>query len=294
MAVDNGRSVAAALRAAADRLTAAGVEDARLEAEALLRHALGAGVSRAQLLARASEPLEPTAAAAFEVALARRLRREPLAYITGSCEFYGLDIECSPAALIPRPESEHLVELALDWLCDAAPESPLIVDAGTGTGVLAVAIAVNAPDASVVAIDSSRETLRLARRNVARHGVAARVSLVAGDLLGPLRAGVADVIVANLPYVAEAEWDALQPEIREHEPRGALVGGARGTETIERLLAQARGALRPRSLLLCEIGATQGRAVETLAHAALPGSHIEIRKDMAGLDRVLFAGLGTR
>jgi release factor glutamine methyltransferase len=293
MAVDPDTLAGAAINGAARLLAAAGIEDARLEAEALLRHALGRGVTRAQLLGMARERLDPAVAAAFAHAIARRRRREPLAYITGICEFYGLNIECSPAALIPRPESEHLVELALDWLCDVAPATPLVADVGTGTGALAIAIAVNAPDARVVAIDTSPDALRLARRNIARHGVAARVSPVAGDLLGPLRGGVADILVANLPYVAEAEWDTLQPEIREYEPRAALVGGAHGTEIIERLIAQAGGALRPRSLLLCEIGATQGRAVEVLAHAALPGARVEIRKDLAGLDRVLMAERGS-
>ncbi len=171
--------------------------------------------------------------------LERRLAHEPTAYIVGRREFYGLDLETTPAALIPRPETELLVREAI-----ARRREPLlIVDVGTGNGAIAVALAVHLPQAALVAIDLSRGALALAVRNARRHGVESRVSFLQADLLAPL-AQPADIIVANLPYVCTADWEALPPEIREHEPRCALDGGPDGLREIGRA-ARAGACLSP-------------------------------------------------
>lgn len=276
------------LHEAAERLRGAGIDDADLEADVLLRHALRMDDDRAHMLALLHEPIGPDAAERFDDLVRRRLAHEPTAYIVGFREFYGLKLACSPDALIPRPETELLVEIALDWLAHLELSSrPVIVDVGTGNGALAIALAVNCPAASVIAIDTSAAALLLAQRNAARQGVAARISFARGDLLSPLRSG-ADLIVANLPYVSDADWDALAPEIRAHEPRSALVGGRTGTEAIARLLAQAPERLNARSLLLCECGDLQADALRIEAVRAFPDAWIEVRQDLAGLDRVLY------
>ena len=238
-------TLGSALHDAADRLRRAGLDDADLEADVLLRHAIGMDDDRAHMLALLREPISPEAAARFNQLIGRRLAHEPTAYLVGFREFYGLKLACSPGALIPRPETELLVEIGLDWLAHLEPSSrPLIVDVGTGNGALAIALAVNCPAARVIAIDTSAGALRLAQRNAAAlGGVATRVGLVRGDLLNPLGAP-ADLIVANLPYVSEADWRALPAEIRAHEPRSALVGGRhrhRGDRAAARSGAGANG-----------------------------------------------------
>ncbi|HXF52144.1 MAG TPA: peptide chain release factor N(5)-glutamine methyltransferase [Dehalococcoidia bacterium] len=287
-----GRTVGEAMRDAARRFREAGIEDAELEADILLRHALNLNGDRAHLLAILHDPLPNVAAARFEALVARRLAREPTAYIVGHREFYGLELECGPEALIPRPETELLVDIALEWLRGREPplDRPLVVDVGTGNGALAVALAVHWPRARVLAVDTSAPALILARRNAARHAVADRVAFVRGDLLSPLRAK-ADLVVANLPYVSADDWTRLAPEITRYEPREALVGGPRGTETIERLLSEAPGHLAPRALLLCEIGDQQGQELRAAAVRAFPDAWVEIRQDLAGLDRVLYVEL---
>lgn len=274
------------LHDAAEQLRRACIDDADLEADVLLRHALGMDDDRAHFLARLREPVDTAAVARFDELVRRRLAHEPTAYLLGFREFFGLKLACSPEALIPRPETELLVEIALDWLARRMLAAPLIVDVGTGNGALAIALAVHCPAAKVVALDTSGGALLLAGSNAVSHGVNARLQLVRGDLLGPLRAP-ADLIVANLPYVSEPDWEALAPEIRAHEPRSALVGGRAGTETIARLLAQAPAHLAPRSLLLCECGDLQADALRIEAVRAFPNAWIEVRQDLAGLDRVL-------
>jgi len=271
------------LRAAAARLQAAGIEDARLEAEVLLRHA--AGIDRAHLLARLRDPAPSSLERRLRPLVQRRLAREPLAYVTGRREFFGLEMECSPGALVPRQETETLVELALHH-ARSLSASPLVLDVGTGSGAIAVALAVNLPSARVVAVDCAPAALQVARRNAERHGVVHRVRLVQADLLAPFN-GRFDLIVANLPYVKERDWGQLAPEIRDFEPRSALVAGPRGTEIIERLLRQGPPRLNRPGALLAEIGWDQGARLRRVAEGAFPRATVEVRQDLAGLDRVL-------
>lgn len=285
-------TLAEALHGAEQSLRAAGIEDARIEAEVLLAHALG--LTRGAVYARLRDHLAPEPRAAFESLLERRLAHEPLAYLTGHREFYGLDLLCTPAALIPRHETELVVELALDWLRreqgTRSPRQgrvpPLLVDVGTGNGAIALSLAVHAPELRIVAIDTWRPALELARRNARAHGVEARIAFVQASLLDALR-GPFDLILANLPYVPTAEYNELPPEIREHEPESAFHAGSRGTELIESLLAQAPALLRPGGLLLAEHGWDQGERLRAAARASFPAARIETRQDLAGLDRVL-------
>ena len=275
-------TIAEALAATARRLETAGIDDAHLEAEVLLAHTLG--IDRAHLLARLSDPLEDAAGGAFEALVARRLHHEPLAYVTGVREFFGLEFSCGPEALIPRQETELLVEVALAEISRRRPGVG-VVDVGTGGGASAGAIAVNAPGTPVTAVDASTGALALARRNAERHGVAQQIALCRGDLLEGL--GAFEVIVANLPYVSARDWDGLAPELRLWEPRDALVGGERGTEIVERLLDRAHGHLAMGGMLAAEIGDTQGAALQAYAHARFPEAEIHVRTDLAGHDRAL-------
>jgi release factor glutamine methyltransferase len=281
-------TIAGSLATARDRLAEAGIDDAGLEAEVLLRHALG--MSRETLLANLDQPLQTEGSCTFESLIERRLAHEPTAYITGRREFFGLDIEVTPAVLIPRPETELLVEAAIDV---AKPRGrirrgPVIADVGTGSGAVAVALALTVPRSDVYGIDISLEALDVARRNAARHGVANRVLFYRGDLLTPLPEFV-DVIVANLPYVPTAEWRRLPPEIRDHEPRGALDGGPDGLDAIRALLVEAPAFLRPRGCVCIEFGFGQAEAVRELARGSLPEHAVEVRRDLAGVERVLMA-----
>jgi release factor glutamine methyltransferase len=277
---------------AVQQLTAAGIEpeEARLEAEVLLRHVLG--IDRAGFLIRRNEVMPNNAAARFSILLQRRLAREPLAYIIGHREFYGLDFLVDGRVLIPRPETEGLVERVMKAASRRRhAESPvghvsIIADVGTGCGCIAIALAVHLPDARLIATDASSDALDLARANARRHSVEQRITFVHGDLLDPLPSRV-DIIVANPPYVASAELAALPPEISRYEPRAALDGGPDGLNVIRRLLAQAPSYLQPDGMVLLEIADGQGHAVTRLAQDAFPGACVTIEKDLAGLERYL-------
>jgi len=277
--------LAEALAAARRRLAAAGIEDADLEAEVLLRHVLG--WQRHQLYTHLQDDLTPTHDAGFDALIERRRAHEPTAYIVGHKEFYGLELETAPVALIPRPETELLVEEALRAArAGAQARSPLIADVGCGCGAIAVALAYHLPDAVVYALDLSDEALALAARNASRLGLSQRIRFLPGDLLDPLPEPV-DIIVANLPYVKSGDWETLPPEIRDHEPRAALDGGPTGTEVVERLLRQAPSRLRRGGVLLAEIAWDEGERVQEIARECFAGARIAVRKDLAGLDRLL-------
>ena len=282
----------AAVTAARDRLRAAGIEDAEIEAELLLRFALedGSRVSRAQLYTRFEEPLTDDAEARYESYLSRRLAHEPSAYITGRKEFCGLEFLVTPAVLIPRPETETLVELAIR-LCQYPGLNPgasgrlRIADIGTGSGAIAVSLAKALPRAEVYATDVSREALAVAAENARRHGVERRIAFRAGDLLTPLHDYV-DLIVANLPYVTTGDWMKLQAELREHEPRLALDGGADGLDLIRALLRQAPRYLNRGGAVLLEIGEGQAEALGRFVEALMPEASWRVEKDFAGKDRL--------
>lgn len=280
-----GGTVTSALRTATSRLAAAEIEDAPFESEVLLSHALG--ITRTQLYARLTDELSEHERAAFDALLTRRMTHEPLAHITGHREFYGIDLLCTPAALIPRPETELLVELALDWIRRQPVAAPTIVDVGTGTGAIAIVIVIasHAAHAQVVATDTSDDALDLAAENARLAGVNDRVEFVQGSLLEPLGRPV-DVIVANLPYIADDVYASLAAELH-HEPESALRSGPRGTELIETLLAQARDALAPGGLLVAEHAWDQGESLRRVAASLFPSAQIETKRDLAGLERAL-------
>jgi release factor glutamine methyltransferase len=284
-AADLPHTSAQLVTCAAKRLRAAGIEDAGLEAQLLLAHALG--ITRRALLARLRDAPLPTAQCEFEALLNRRLAHEPAAYILGRREFYGIELACSPAALVPRPESELLVDLALDWLRTSNPgQRPLVVDVGTGSGAIALAIAVNAPEVRVLATDRSRPALSLAQRNARSSGLTGPIGFVHTSLLAALNVQ-ADLIVANLPYVASSAYQSLQPEIRDYEPEVAVHAGPEGIELIVELLHQARGALAVPGLLLAEHDPQQAADVRAAAATVFPHADIATRKDLAGLERAL-------
>lgn len=276
-------SIGMALRAGAARLDAAGVDAPAATTRRLL--AVAAGHPKEWLIAHANEALPEAAARAFDALLARAAAREPLAYILGERDFYGFTLKIDRRALIPRPETEMLVDLALAAL-RTLPAGATVIDVGTGSGAAAIAIALNAPLARVVAGDVSSDALSLARENADRLG--ARVSFVESDLLAAIPEPAA-VVVANLPYVTRGEIEGLPPEIQAHEPRVALDGGDDGLDLVRRLLAQLaepawRVALRAAYL---EVGASQGPAALGLARAAFPAAHSRILQDLARLDRVV-------
>jgi release factor glutamine methyltransferase len=272
-----------ALVQAAIRLRSEGVESPRLDAELLLAHILD--VNRAAILAWPERQLTPKQLTRYRDLVGRRAAREPLAYIVGHREFFGLDFAVDPRVLIPRPETELLVEQALRLARQLMPP-PQIADVGAGSGGIAVALARHLPEASVYALDDSPGALAVAAANAHRHGVADRVRCLQGDLLDPLP-GPVDLITANLPYVTTGEWESLSPEIRDYEPRDALDGGPDGLAHIRRLLMRANSYLRPGGAILLEIGASQGGAVSTLARQHFPKAGVQLHQDYAGLDRLL-------
>lgn len=255
-----------------------------LDGPVLLAHVLGC--DRAALLAHPERSLTPEQAATFRALIARRTEGVPVAYLTGRRAFFDLELLITPDVLIPRPETEGLVELALDWARGRVGRLR-IVDVGTGSGAIALALARHLPRAQVWAVDLSFAALRVARANAARHGLGERVHFAQADLLAAC-GGLTppfDLIVANLPYIpADALLDL---PVARHEPRLALDGGPEGLTLIRRLIAQAPRVLAANGLLLMEIEATQGERVTTIAAQAFPDAAIQVYQDYAGLPRVL-------
>ncbi len=255
-------------------LTTAGVADSLFEAELLTRAA--AGISRPQFFA--DPELTPAVSRRLDELAERRSAREPFAYITGHREFYGLEFMVSPATLIPRPETELLVEAALEEL-RRSPQAT-VVDIGTGSGAIAVAVAVHAPGASVTGVDISRHALSVARVNSQTHG--ATVNLFRGNLATAVAA--ADVILANLPYIPSTDIAGLEPEVRDWEPRLALDGGPDGLRLVRQLITDCGVRLRPR-LLALELGI--GQAARVARMAGQHGAQASVRRDLAGIERVV-------
>lgn len=280
------RTTVANLLAAAAHLLSSDEESrsARIEAEVLLRHALG--IDRAQLYCRLAEELPPDELERFVSLLDRRLAGEPVAYITGHREFYGLDFLVDRRVLIPRPETELLVEAVLGLFDGSDARTAAIADVGTGSGAIAISLAANLPQARIIAVDSSFEALEVAAMNVARHGVGDRVSLVHGNLLEPVAGGL-DVVVANLPYIPRSRLAALPSDVRDFEPLPALDGGEDGLDPYRRLFAQAsQRSESPRRILL-EIDPDQREAIVEVAHWHFPNARVSVLKDYAALERVV-------
>ncbi len=284
---DRGVTVGKALRAAARRLNAAQVDSSRLVAQALLAHTLE--LDHAQLLARLERPLPIDQLGSFQTLVERCESGEPLAYVLGQREFYALDFLVDRRVLIPRPETELLVETAIR-IARARSETRMtrhsIADIGTGCGAIAVTLAVHLPSARLTATDISPDAIDVASQNARRHQVADRITFQIGDLLEPIDTPV-DLIAANLPYVRSTECAHLAQSIRYYEPAIAFDGGSDGLEVVSRLLRQAPCVLRPGGSILLEIGAAHGEAALELARDCFPHADIAIRVDYAGVDRLL-------
>lgn len=261
-----------------------GYASARLEAEILLAHTLK--ISRALLLARLGDAISDADAAQFAGMVARRAQREPIAYIVGHQSFYGLDLVVDRRVLIPRPETEHVVELALGALKKIPNPEPVIVDVGTGSGAIALALARHASSPKIMATDISRDALAVAQLNATRLNMAERVEFRYGDLLEGIETPI-DLITANLPYIPLEREAALPREIREYEPRMATIAGLDGLSLIRRLLKQAKGHLARTGFVFLEISEEQGDAARALVNAMLPQAQVELHRDLEGLDRVV-------
>jgi len=260
------------------------IEDSGLEAELLMRQALG--ISRVELYQDLNRELSPEEEADFERLIGRRLSGEPVAYITGHREFFGLDFYVDPRVLIPRPETELLVEKALELARER--DVATIADIGTGSGAIAVSLALNLPQAKVLATDVSPLALEVARFNCQKHGVLDRVTLLAGDLLTPLTEPV-DLIVANLPYVGVEE--VSRRSLASFEPELALAGGYDGLDKIRKLSRNLGDGLYPGGSLLLEVGIGQSRTVAGLLQSLFPAAGVKVIPDLSGIDRVVILTL---
>ncbi len=284
-------TAAALIRDARERLTHACVPSAAVDAEVLLAQAIG--VDRVRLHVDPDQVVPPAAARAFEDLVGRRVGREPLQYLTGVQEFWSLPFHVSPAVLIPRPETEGIVEAFL--AINRRPD-PLVLDVGTGSGCLAVVVAREVPGARVLACDLSAEALTVARDNAARHGVTERVRFECGDIFdafaGSGVAGQADFILSNPPYVPEGQLAGLVPEVRDHEPRTALVAGPDGLDVHRRLAAGAHRFLRPSGgtgpggHLIVEFGLGQEPGIRAVYGPATGWAVVVVRADLAGIPRI--------
>jgi release factor glutamine methyltransferase len=280
------RSVGAFLCQAGRMLRAAGVEAPRLEARLLLAHALRC--REEDLLRDPAAPVPAEAAAVFEAAVRRRCAREPLAHILGRQGFWTLDLEVSPATLIPRADSEAVVEAALAAVAGRGPIRR-VLDLGTGTGALLLAILAEIPSAWGVGVDLSAEAVALAARNAAANGLAGRAAFVVGSWADAL-AGRFDLVVSNPPYIPSADIDGLMAEVARYEPRRALDGGADGLAAYARIMAGLSSLLSPAGVAVFELGSGQRSAVAALAHAH-GLREIGIRHDLGGVERaIILAG----
>ena len=264
-------------------LAAHGIPDSNLEAEVLLRHILK--YDRARFYASLREQLSSEKLELVKCLVNRRIQGEPLAYITEYREFYGLDFRVTPAVLIPRQETELLVEEALRFAVERGDDNISIADIGTGSGAIAVSVAVNLSRAKVYTTDCSTEALEIADINRRKHGVADRITLLQGDLLEPLPHPV-DLILSNPPYISSDLLPDLVPEVRR-EPQLALDGGEQGLEVIDRLLKQVSAKLNPGGSILVEISPEQLESAREMAQTCFPNAAVGHRNDLLGLARCL-------
>ena len=277
------KSIRQVLAGATKELLAAGIAEARMEAVSLLAHALQ--VDRTFVITNLEEGLTAEQLRTFGELVTRRARREPLQYIVGHQEFFELDFEVTPDVLIPRPETEIVVETALEMLTDFS--APLIADIGAGSGCIVISLLHRLPDARGVAVDISPRALSVAQRNAVRHKVADRLTLVESDLFSALEPQAQfSLIVSNPPYVSEPEIETLQPEVRDHEPMSALISGFDGLSHIRVLLREASSYVRPNGFLIFEIGFDQRNAVEQLIDV-VRWRLIEVREDLQNIPRTI-------
>jgi release factor glutamine methyltransferase len=272
-------SVAELLQIGRDRLRTAGIDPAGRESTLLLGNVLGA--REASLLARDREPVTSGTEALFRELIERRMSGEPIAYLLGEKEFFGRSFAVDRRVLIPRPETEHLVEIALAL---ELPERARVLDIGTGSGCIAITVSAERPAWQVLATDVSLGALAAARANVRRHGVERRVHLLAADLVEGVDLASFDLVLGNPPYVEEQIVPYLSRDVRDFEPRVALTSGPEGLEAIRALLAAA-GALRRGAWLAFEFGFGQGDRIADLARATGHFDRIELRRDLAGIER---------
>ena len=283
------RTIDALVAWARHTLSQAGVENAVQESRWLVAYALG--LESHHLASKAEEPVLAERWAHAGSLVSRRAAREPLQYILGKQEFCGLEFHVNQAVLIPRPETEVLVQEVVRAI--DLDKDTVLVDVGTGSGCVAVTLATILGRARIFAVDRSPEALAVAKSNAEQHAVAEKIEWMEGDLLSSLRergmAGAVDVIVSNPPYIAEADWTGLQPEVREFEPRSALVSGPKGTEFHERLLREAKEFLVPGGSLVMEIGQGQFPSVQQTAGHIGGYAPLRVVEDEAGIERVIIA-----
>ena len=266
------------------KLEAAGIPDARLEAEVLVMNVMR--MARQNIFGEQDTEVSEEQQAALDELLERRYNREPLAYLLGQREFYGINVMLTPAVLIPRPETEGLVEHALFMALMGMESTDLIIaDVGTGSGAIAINLAIHLPAAKIFAVDVADEVLDVAAFNIRAHGVSERVTLGIGDLLEPVPEPI-DLIVANLPYIPTDRISTLQPEVRQ-EPALALDGGPDGLDLIRRLLTQAESKLKDSGIILLEMDPDQIPVVQELALQHFPEGSTSVEEDLAGMDRIL-------
>jgi release factor glutamine methyltransferase len=290
--LDRLSDVGRALLAASRRLREAGSDTPQLDSAVLMAHVLG--VSKTWLYAHPSRRLAEKEISGFEALVRRRMCHEPVAYLVGYKPFYGLDITVDQRVLIPRPETELLVERVLAHARHLVTEGvgPHIADVGTGSGAIAVALAVNLPQAIIFATDASEDALAVAGQNVWRYGVGEQIQLLPGSFLDPVP-GTLEIVVANLPYVASTELGTLPPQVRNYEPMLALDGGSDGLEIITAFLrslagpCRASGKVHSGSRVFLEVGAGQGARIRALVQELMPDASVELLVDYADLDRVV-------
>ena len=261
-----------------------GIADAADEARVLICNIIR--IKSADFFAQPGRTLNNEEQSALAGLIDRRIKGEPAAYILNSREFFGIDFYVDSRVLVPRPETEILVEEAVKYCKSRGGRRLLIADVGTGSGAIAVALALNVPEAFIYAIDISPGALEVAGQNVRRYGLQERVELLQGDLLAPLPQRV-DVIAANLPYIAGHEMKGLPVEVAGFEPEIALQGGINGTEVIGRLLSQVKGLINKEGMVLLEIGMGQEDEIFKIVKSCLPAAHISLQNDLAGIERVV-------
>ncbi len=283
-------TLAEAINSAAIQLSGAGITNARRDAEALLSHLIKK--NRAWLITHGDDALDDEWRGLFKDTIQRRAKREPLQYIIGSQEFWGLEFMVTPEVLIPRPETELIIEATLAIIHDRNRPAR-IIDLCTGSGCIAVSLAKELPVARILAIDKSAKALAVAKENAAQHGVSDRIRFLDGDLFHPLEEldwyGLVDIIASNPPYVQSGDLDTLQPEVRDYEPEMALIAGPEGTELAAIIINTAPAYLKKTGALIMEMGLGQAEALRKMAGKTGAYTTPEIMKDLAGIERVIVA-----